>query len=184
MKVLGAILAGGRSSRFGSDKAMALLHGRPLIEHVRAALTAQSGEVVVCGRAHPPLHSLGDRPEPGLGPLGGLCAALYHAQQHGFDAVLTSGCDVPGLPEDLVERLGAGPLPAVVSGQRLVGLWPAALSDRLERHILDGERSIRSWVDASGAREVAIGDTLANLNDRASLEAYAALTRADRPPSR
>ena len=45
MKLLGAILAGGRSSRFGSDKAFALLNGKPLIDHVIAALAAQTDAV-------------------------------------------------------------------------------------------------------------------------------------------
>ncbi|MFM2236672.1 MAG: MobA-like transferase domain, partial [Pseudomonadota bacterium] len=38
MKRLGAIIAGGKATRFGSDKAAAQLNGRPLIEHVAYGL--------------------------------------------------------------------------------------------------------------------------------------------------
>ena len=43
MSRLGAVIAGGRSSRFGSDKAMALWQGRPLIDHAidRLVMNAQ-----------------------------------------------------------------------------------------------------------------------------------------------
>ncbi len=50
MRLLGAVLAGGQSRRFGSDKALALLDGRPLIAHVIAALAAQTEAVIVCGK--------------------------------------------------------------------------------------------------------------------------------------
>ena len=38
MRVLGAILAGGQSRRFGSDKASASLDGKSLLDHVADAL--------------------------------------------------------------------------------------------------------------------------------------------------
>ena len=92
--VLGAVLAGGRSSRFGSDKALALLNGRTLLDHAIAAISPHIGQVVVCGRAG----GLADRPQRDMGPLGGLNAALHHAVDHGFAGVLTTGCDMPVYP--------------------------------------------------------------------------------------
>ena len=38
MRILGAILAGGQARRFGSNKALARLHGEPLIAHAARAL--------------------------------------------------------------------------------------------------------------------------------------------------
>jgi molybdopterin-guanine dinucleotide biosynthesis protein A len=72
--ILGAVLAGGRSSRFGSDKAMAMLDGRPLIDHAIAA-GPHCAAVVVCGRDHPGHVCLADRPAPDMGPLGAINAA-------------------------------------------------------------------------------------------------------------
>lgn len=164
--ILGAILAGGASRRFGSDKALALHDNRPLIEHVAAALGAQTDAIVACGRPYPGLVSLPDRPAPGLGPLGGLCAALRHGRAAGCTAVLSVGCDMPGLPDDLLARLTPGP--SVLENQWLVGLWPVALSDRLDAVLAGPDRSMRGWATAAGARTVN-GPALANINTPADL---------------
>lgn len=50
MRLLGAILAGGRSRRFGTDKAVAQWNGAPLLAHCVAALSPQVDHVVLCGR--------------------------------------------------------------------------------------------------------------------------------------
>lgn len=172
MRLLGAIIAGGGSIRFGSDKATAVLDGRPLIEHVAEGLRGQTDHLVVCGCAWPGLASIADWPEPELGPLGGLCAALRHAQANGFDAVLTAGCDVLPIPKSLGQRLLPGP--ACIDGQRLLGLWPAALQPLLEGHLRSSDdRSIRSWVTLCGAREVRVAEDLYNLNTPADLERLA-----------
>ena len=94
MRRLGAIIAGGKATRFGSDKAAAMLNGRPLIEHVADGLREQVDRLIVCGRAWPGMDGVEDAPFPDMGPLGGLNAALRYAQQNGFDIVVTAGCDV------------------------------------------------------------------------------------------
>lgn len=161
-KPLGAVLAGGRSLRFGSDKALALLAGRPLLAHVVEALRPQCAEVVVVGRSWPGLRSLADWPGPGLGPLGGLCGALRGARQLGHPSVLAAPCDMPGLPADLVERLA--PAPAVAEGHWTVGLWPAALASSLEAWLAASRpRALRAFAEAVGARAVPI-EGLRNVN--------------------
>lgn len=173
MRVLGAILAGGASRRFGSDKASALLAGRPLLDHVADALRPQVDALVVCGRSWDGLETVADQPEAGLGPLGGLCGALGHALAGGFDVVLTAGCDVLPIPPDLAERLA--PAPAVVAGQRLLGLWPAALAPRLAQHIATVPgRALRGWIAAAGAREVVFDTAFHNINTPDVLAACAA----------
>ena len=162
MRLLGAVIAGGQSRRFGSDKAVAEWHGKSLIQHVIDRLRPQVEALVVVGRVVDGEDHLADRPAPGLGPLGGICAALHHARTMGFDAVLTSGCDLPQLPLDLVSRLGPGP--AVVAGQPLLGLWPADLADRLDDHLrTSDDRSLRRWIAATGARSIDFGPVL-NIN--------------------
>jgi molybdopterin-guanine dinucleotide biosynthesis protein A len=94
MRRLGAIIAGGKATRFGSDKAAASLNGTALIEHVADGLRDQVDKLIVCGRAWPGMDWVEDRPFADMGPLGGLNAALHYAQQNGFDEVVTAGCDV------------------------------------------------------------------------------------------
>ena len=156
--VLGAVLAGGRSRRFGSDKADALLDGKPLIAHAMAALRPHVAELVLCGREMAGVPCLDDRPRGGLGPLAGLNAALHHANAHGHAGVLSIGCDMPLLPADAVRALigaddehegGA----VILHGQHLVGYWPSDLAPMLESHLARGEdRSIRGFLTRARAR--------------------------------
>ncbi|WP_370173173.1 molybdenum cofactor guanylyltransferase [Sphingobium abikonense] len=159
--VLGAVLAGGRSSRFGSDKALAMLNGCTLLDHAIAALSPHVSQVVVCGRAG----GLADRPRPDLGPLGGLNAALHHAIDHGIAGVLTTGCDMPVYPAQLPALL-IGPRAAVVEGQPLLGWWPATLAPMLDAHLAgENSRSIRGWLEAASGRMVTLEDiALPNIN--------------------
>jgi molybdopterin-guanine dinucleotide biosynthesis protein A len=167
--ILGAVIAGGRSRRFGSDKAVALLEGRSLIDHAIAALLPVTDEVIVCGRDWPGLPTLPDRPAPDLGPLGGINAALADAQARGFSAVLTIGCDMPGVPAQLLVDLIAA-CPAHAAEAPILGCWPSSLAPSLDRHLTEGgDRSIRRWARIVGAATVDSGVPLANINTPADL---------------
>jgi molybdopterin-guanine dinucleotide biosynthesis protein A len=161
--LLGAILAGGQARRFGSDKAQALFEGARLIDRVAAALSAQCASVVVCGREEPGFVCLPDWPETGLGPLGGLAAALHHAGERGFAQVLSAGVDVPDLPFDLAASL-AGEGAAIVESQPVVGLWPVSAGPLLEGFLAEGGRSLYRFADHVGARRVELPTPLMNVN--------------------
>ena len=166
MRLLGAILAGGQSRRFGSDKAVALMSGRPLIDHVIAALAPQCAALVIVGRDGGKWPAIADHPPGGAGPLAGVNAALHHAAAQGFDAVLSAPCDVPDLPGDVAAILSPGP--AVLADHPVIGLWPAALAPVLDAWLADGGRAVRGFADHVGARRVA-GPALRNINYRADL---------------
>jgi len=171
MKLLGAILAGGASRRFGRDKALALIDGRPMLDHVAGRLDTQCDALVVAGRDWPGLARVDDLPRPGLGPLGGLAGALAHAGRNGFDAVLTSGCDLPGLPVDLRNRLETPN--ALVRGQPTIGLWECGLAARLVDYLETAtDLSVRAWALSVGARWVAIEEAIPNINTPADLAAF------------
>lgn len=170
--LLGCVLAGGQSSRFGSDKALAELDGLPLLDHAVAALSRWCAEVVVVGRDTAPVATLPDWPRAGLGPLGGIAAALRHASDRGFAAVLTCGVDSPGLPEGLPDLLS--PAPACLAGQPVIGLWPVSALAAVEAILGgDGRRSMLAFARAISAREVTAGEEPANLNTPADLAALA-----------
>lgn len=168
MSRLGAVIAGGRASRFGSDKAMALWQGRPLIDHAIDALRPFVDGIVICGRAHDGLAAVPDRPAPGMGPLGGICAALDHARGHGYDEVLTVGCDTPLLPGALFEALIAA-RPACVEQLPVIGCWPADLAAGLEAFLAeDRKHAIRAWAGEAGVRTIG-WPGLANVNEPGDL---------------
>ncbi|WP_019833310.1 molybdenum cofactor guanylyltransferase [Sphingomonas sp. PR090111-T3T-6A] len=171
MKLLGAILAGGASRRFGRDKALALIDGRPMLDHVAGRLNMQCDALVVVGRDWPGLERVSDLPAPGLGPLGGLAGALAYAERNGFDAVLTSGCDLPGLPVDLRDRLKTPN--ALVRGQPTIGLWESGLATRLAGYLENAtDLSVRAWALSMDARWIAIEEAIPNINTPADLAAF------------
>lgn len=174
MTILGAVLAGGQSRRFGGDKAAAVLAGATLLDRAISSLSAHVATVVVCGREVAGTACLADRPRHGLGPLGGLNAALHHAATQGLDGVLTTGCDMPIFPDELATAL-IGPGPAALRGQHLAGYWPAELAAALDRHLATAEdRSLFAWFRIARPREVALpGIAIPNINTRDDLAALA-----------
>ena len=181
MKVLGCIIAGGKSSRMGRDKALMEWRGKPLIEHVATRLAPQVDRLVINANSDAEQFAflnfavIADRLEIAT-PVAGLHAALSYAAEQGFDAVLTTPCDSPLLPIDLRERLhGPGAAIAMSAGQPhyLTGFWPVSTVALFEPPTL---RRVMDFADAAKARHVewnASGlDPFTNLNtpeDLASL---------------
>lgn len=161
--ILGAVLAGGLSTRFGSDKAMAELGGHTLLATAVDALSGWCEYVVVVGRQTAPAPTLPDWPRPAMGPLAGIAGALHLARDEGYSAVLTCGVDSVGLPENLPELLGAAP--AYLADQPVVGIWPTGALERLEAILIgDGRHSMRAFAEAIGARAVTLQHAPANIN--------------------
>lgn len=100
----GFVLAGGRSSRMGADKALVELAGRPLIAHALDALRAAGFEPALAG-AHADLSSFAPvvpDAEPDRGPLGGVCAALERCEA---EMALFASIDMPLVPASAIEYL-------------------------------------------------------------------------------
>ncbi|GIW13143.1 MAG: putative molybdenum cofactor guanylyltransferase [Tepidiforma sp.] len=106
------ILAGGRSTRFGRDKASAPLRGRPLLQWVADAVAPAVDRLIIVhapGQALPaidaplPLDFAADE-TPGLGPLAGL-AAGFAVSSAGL--AFACSCDAPLIAAALVSRLAA-----------------------------------------------------------------------------
>jgi molybdopterin-guanine dinucleotide biosynthesis protein A len=163
MKPLGAILAGGQARRFGSDKALAALGGRALIDHVAAALAPHCDGVILCGRAGK--GGIADRPAAGLGPLGGLNAALHAAAERGLSRVLVAPCDTPLLPAMLLEVLAVHHGSGFVAQLPVLGIWDAALAPVCDAYIASGARaSMKAWALHAGATAIDWGAAIPNIN--------------------
>jgi molybdopterin-guanine dinucleotide biosynthesis protein A len=105
--VAGFVLAGGRSSRMGRDKALVALAGEPLL--VRMARRVEQAAAPVTVIAPPERYAdLGLRvvrdERPGLGPLGGIVTALGITPA---DWNLIVGCDLPYLTAEWLKFLVA-----------------------------------------------------------------------------
>lgn len=168
LMILGLVLAGGGSSRFGSDKALAELHGRTLISRAVESLSGWCEHVVIAGRETGPAPCIPDWPRPGMGPLAGLAAGLRHARDADFAAVLSCGVDSIDLPEDLPDLLH--PAPACLDGQPVIGLWPADAGPAIEAILSgNGRHSLYAFAEAIGARRVIPPRLPGNVNTPADL---------------
>ena len=120
IRIAGVVLAGGKSSRFGSDKSQLIVKGKPLVQ-LQLEKLAKAGcaplFIVGCSGASmkrrsslptSALHRSAATPvaemirdlHPNLGPIGGLHAALLAIQpRKSFaattDAIFLLACDMP-----------------------------------------------------------------------------------------
>jgi molybdopterin-guanine dinucleotide biosynthesis protein A len=168
--ILGAVLAGGRSTRFGSDKARALWNGRPLIDHVLDRLAMVASTVIVCGRRLPGATSIADRPASDLGPLGGLNAALHFAAANGFECVISAPCDAPLLDDALLSLLRSAGDNVFLAAMPVIGCWRSDGAAALDHHLrTSNDRSMRRWAALIGG--VALGHPAPpNINYPADLD--------------
>ena len=104
--VSGVILAGGRSSRYGVNKAFVKVGGVSLIERVAGVLRSVFEETVIVTN-NPEDYAFLNMPMyrdiiPGLGPLGGIFTGL---QMITGEAGFFVACDMPFLNPDLIRYL-------------------------------------------------------------------------------
>lgn len=101
-----AIMAGGKSSRMGTDKSFVLFQGQPMIERVLAQV-ADLGDELLLMTNHPAPYAYLGLPMfgdlfPDHGPLAGIYTAVTHAQH---PHTLIVACDMPWLNRDLLRYL-------------------------------------------------------------------------------
>ena len=166
MDVVGVLLAGGLSRRFGGgDKALNLLGAKTVLEHVCDRVRRQVGALILnaggdAGRFPPlGLEVVADVVPGALGPLAGVLTGMTWAKENAPEAewVATFATDAPFLPKDLVGRLkaeaeagGADIALAASDGRRhpVFALWRMSLIDDLQRALVDeGERKVMAWVE-------------------------------------
>jgi molybdenum cofactor guanylyltransferase len=197
MKILGAIVAGGKSSRMGGqEKAFLLLDGVPLVERVASRIGFQVDEVVINANGDPQRFAgfkhlvIADLMEDVGTPLAGLHAALCFGAEDGFDAVLTVPSDSPLLPLDLVARLkqageqtGAAHARSGGRDHYLTGLWTTAMAKPLERLIRSEKlRRVQDFAVRAKAEKAAWAalphDPFFNINTPDDLALAEAIARA------
>lgn len=147
----GAVLAGGRSSRFGQDKALYVYNGKPLAVWALESLAGADERFVVSSRPY----DLGVPVHADLYPgssLGGLHAALSYAA-HTWVAV--AACDMPFLTAGYWQRLlehTDGVQAVVVRGpdgrpQPLAALYHKTLLPPAEEQLGAGEFKVRALLE-------------------------------------
>jgi molybdopterin-guanine dinucleotide biosynthesis protein A len=156
--ISGVILAGGRGRRLGGcDKGLVMVQGRPLIEHVIAALAPHVSEIVINANRNIALYErygypviadvLPDYP----GPLAGMLTGLHHVRGD----IVVVPCDALSLPPDLVIRLwqaliqGKADVSVAHDGVRLQPLYAVLkrqLTASLAWYLRQGKYKVKDWM--------------------------------------
>ena len=185
--ITGVIFAGGQGRRMGGvDKGLVELDGRPLVAHVIERLAPQVGTIVINANQNRDRYAafghavVADAIGGFAGPLAGLHAGLSAATT---PYVVTSPCDSPFLPHDLVERLAAAfdqtPLDLAVARtfeqpHPVFSLVKRSVLPHLEAFLRAGGRKIDAWYRTLRVAEVSFddeADAFRNINTAAELAA-------------
>ena len=192
-KITALILAGGRGSRMGSvDKGLQLFAGKPMVAHVLGRIAPQADEIIInANRSINEYAAFGHRViadaiDGFAGPLAGLHVGMAHART---PLIVTTPCDSPFLPLDLVARL------LLAMEQEHADLAVAKTFDQvhpvfclvkrdMEPHLRafleTGQRKIDKWYATLNVVEVQFDDqeaAFANINTEDELRALESLPR-------
>ena len=151
-RVVAVVLAAGRSERFGGDKLMHLLNGRPLGEHIARTLAdiRLAARIAICPAGSPRQSLFGDfeiienaHPEQGMGTS--LALGARRAIALDADAMLVCLADMPYVTAKHLRELLAVDAPATVTESNGTRSPPAVFSRALlpELTILTGDHGAR-----------------------------------------
>jgi molybdopterin-guanine dinucleotide biosynthesis protein A len=172
----------------GVDKGLVLLDGTPMIAHVIARLAPQVGTIVINANQNVERYAAFGHPVVGdevggfAGPLAGLHAGMTRATT---PYVVTSPCDSPFLPHDLLARLGDGlarahaKLAVAYTGDQphpVFALVDRSVLAHLADFLRDGGRKIDAWYATLPVAAVRFddgADAFRNINTREELAAAA-----------
>jgi len=165
----GIILAGGKSTRLGSDKGLASLNGMPLIQYSIDLLETLEIPIIIVSN-QPEYEQFGhlliEDVFKDKGPLGGIYSGLLQSKTE-FNIVLS--CDTPYIPIELLEqRVGASePHQIVIASYQgqlhpLIGVYRRSLIDQLKINIDSDRLKLITFCTELNAHQVIFeeGDTI------------------------
>lgn len=144
------IIAGGQSKRFGRNKARYKFRGKELILHVYDKISPIFENIILVSYSDmkdllPDVERIEDI-IPGLGPIGGIHAALVHSEK---PAIFAVACDMPFISADFIRFMAkfSDDYDVVIPGdddklEPLHTLYSIKCRKEIERTIKEGSRRI------------------------------------------
>jgi len=188
--ILGVVLAGGKSQRFGQDKSQAKLQDKLLIDFILNEIIGEFNETLIV--ANEPISfmkskniSLTKDFQSGLGPLGGVLTAMKWVKENDrkYKWISTFPSDTPFFTKKELRyfydniKINESKLFFIKSKERrhnIFGLWSLELIDQLQTDILKGERKVEVWANSIGVKTVNIEykepDPFFNINTKEDLK--------------
>lgn len=162
--ITGIVLAGGKSSRMGTDKALLNVRGKTFIQHVAETLQKVCSAVSISANAGEPYKFLGLPIMKDIfqdcGPLAGIHSALIHAKT---DAVFVLSCDMPFIDEATIRLVighaGEGDVVVAQDSSRihpLCGYYHKRCLEPLTMSLKNGLYSVNAFVEQMNHKSVSL----------------------------
>ena len=189
--ILGIILAGGKSSRFGEDKSTAKLGNKTLLDHTVNKIENEFNEILVISNnkefnfKNNKIHVVEDCIEGQLGPLVGILTAMKWVKKNNknYKWIASFPCDTPFFDMKFISELK---IKIKETSEKLIflnsdkkrhnifGLWSVDLIETLEEDIKNGFRKVEIWADKIGYENININtkefDMFLNINTKEDLK--------------
>ena len=189
--IIGIILAGGKSSRFGEDKSNIRLGNKTLLNHTIDKIEKEFSEVLIISNnknynfKNKKIYTVKDCIEGQLGPLVGILTAMKWVNENkkNYKWIASFPCDTPFFDNKLISKLK---LKTKETSKKLIflnsdkkrhnifGLWSMDLIETLEKDIKNSFRKVEIWADKVGYESININtekfDRFLNINTKEDLE--------------
>ena len=168
--ILGVVLAGGKSQRFGQNKTQVKLKNQLLIDYILKEIIDEFKEILII--ANEPIKFIKSKNistikdyKSGLGPLGGVLTAMKWIKENdkNYKWISTFPSDTPFFTKKELKyfyenvRANDGKLFFIKNEEtrhNIFGLWSLDLMEQLESDILKGERKVEFWANTIGVNIV------------------------------
>ena len=189
--ILGVVLAGGQSKRFGQDKCQVQLGNKILIDYILKEIVDQFNEILII--ANNDIKFLNSKKitriedyKKDLGPLGGILTAMKWIKENNknYKWISTFPSDTPFFNKkylhDFLKNINDkdSKLFFIKSNDKrhnIFGLWSVELFNRLENDVINkGERKVEVWANNIGVKTINMefknNDPFFNINTKEDLE--------------
>ena len=188
--ILGVVLAGGKSQRFGEDKSQVKLGGKLLIDYILSEVIEEFKEILVVSNSSIDFRksekiSVIEDIKKNLGPLGGVLTAMKWVKDNNKDYkwISTFPADTPFFKHSILQKFLQDIQPEESklffiksnnTRHNIFGLWSIDLMDKLEEDLNKGERKVEVWANSIGVKTINIEfqneDPFFNINTKEDLE--------------
>jgi molybdopterin-guanine dinucleotide biosynthesis protein A len=188
--ILGVVLAGGKSQRFGQDKSQVKLQDKILINYILSEIIDVFQETLIIANdsidyMKSEKISITKDFKSNLGPLGGVLTGMKWIKENNknYKWISTFPSDTPFFTKKelnyFYENIKENNSKLFFiknkdTRHNIFGLWSLDLIDQLEKDLLKGERKVEVWADSIGVNTVNIEykkpDPFFNINTKEDLK--------------